>query len=486
MEININPRFPRLSGKNHEKGAALVTVVLLMTLILVVSGAIILVTGLSNSTTVDAVAEKQAYEAAEAGMQITLNILRGNGNGNSISFKQAAIRTTSNKPSDWVSEPRLSNWLDYTYPAAQPDRIPLTTPYNPYSGLAYSVIITPPDVPVSTTPEPTPNPAFVDGPVNKPDPPVKPPKPAWHPWHCAHCSWDYTHCSLYNPPNNGTRRGDGFGCRHKHCTPPPGWGSPGGDDGYQRLLVKVTGYGPRGARKELELFVKRLIFDYDAEPLIYFQGSTLGGDLDFKLLGVPQIKFDGGEQIAFALTNTPDQLIVQSIIDQADKVQIAGKGDDYEIVNADERPKWLTSAEETRAMVSDLEEDAKVRGRWFNAYPSGDAGTDAVPQFTFVKGDTDLTSDGAGLLVVTGNLTLKNNFKFKGLILIVGNGTLNIIGGKGAIEGGVLLAKYNSSGSFLAPTLKITGGEFEFKSDPSRVYSALNTVNMRVLAVREK
>ena len=56
-------RLPRLGGNRREKGAALVTVVLLMMLLMVTCGAIILITGLSNSTTIDAVAEKQALGA---------------------------------------------------------------------------------------------------------------------------------------------------------------------------------------------------------------------------------------------------------------------------------------------------------------------------------------------------------------------------------------------------------------------------------------
>src|SRR6185369_10490262 len=174
------------------------------------------------------------------------NVLRGNSSPG-LSFKDAAIRTTSNKADDWYPMSRLSNWLNYSYPASQPDRVPLTSPYDPYNGVAFSVEITAPDyVP---TVVPTPNPNWIDGPVNKTG--TKPPQPPWHPWHCGHCSWDYTHCSLYNPPNNGTLRADGYGCRHKHCIPPPGWGQPEGG-AFERLLLRVTGYGPRGAKQQLE------------------------------------------------------------------------------------------------------------------------------------------------------------------------------------------------------------------------------------------
>ncbi len=485
MKIKKFLSFHTQSKKNQEKGVALVTVVLLMGLILIVSGAIILVTSLSNTSTVDAVAEKQASEAAEAGMQQVLNILRGNGSGDEISFREAAIRTSSNKADDWLSLPRLSNWLNYTYPASQPDRVPLTGSYNPATGLAFSVIISAPDAGAAPTPTPTPNPAFVDGPVTKPADGIKPPKPAWHPWSCAHCSWDYTHCSLYNPPNNGTRRSDGYGCRHGHCRPPDGWGLDG-DDPYQRLLVKVTGYGPNGARKELELLVKRMIFDYETESLLYLQGSQVGGDVSFGISGIPEVKFDNGDKLnAFVLTNETDSTIIENAINQPDKVTVSGKGDNYEVFTAEQRPNFLASADEARSTMSDLEADSKVRSRWFNSYPTGNAGTDSVPQFTFINGNAQLTSNGAGLLVVNGNLTINSNFSFKGLVMILGGGTLNITGGDAKIEGSVIMAKYNATGNFLAPAVNFSGGKFEFKHNTDRVADALQTVNLRVLAVRQ-
>src|SRR6266850_2446725 len=61
-----------------ERGAALVTVLLISTLLLATGGALILLTGTATRTAVDSTAEMQAYYAAEAGMQTTLNVLRGN------------------------------------------------------------------------------------------------------------------------------------------------------------------------------------------------------------------------------------------------------------------------------------------------------------------------------------------------------------------------------------------------------------------------
>ena len=63
-----------------QRGAALITVLMMSTLMLATGGALILVTSLSNRTAIDATSEMQAYYSAEAGVQDTLNILRGNVN----------------------------------------------------------------------------------------------------------------------------------------------------------------------------------------------------------------------------------------------------------------------------------------------------------------------------------------------------------------------------------------------------------------------
>lgn len=469
-----------------QKGAALVSVLLISLLLLVVSGAIIMITGLSRATTVDAVAERQAYEAAATGMQTVLNTLRGNGPGLDISFKDAAVRYTSNKPDDWMVEPRLSNWLNYTYPAAQPDRVPLTSPYDPFNGMAFSVTISAPDRPAGVV-VPTPNPTWIDGPVVRPSPEVKPAKPWWHPWNCGHCSWDYTHCSLYNPPNSGTLRSDGMGCRHKHCIPPANIGEATGEDGYQRLLIRVVGYGPRGARKQIEMLVKRTTILYNPEALIYVQGSDSAVAPTFSISGTPEVKFDSGDNIAFNVTSSADETAISNQIAINDKVTVSGKGDDFEVEDLDNRPEFMKSADNARIAISDLEADAKVRGRWFNSYPAvGNAGTNGKPEITFVQGNASLTTNGVGILVVTGTLTLSGKNKFNGLILVIGDGKIVFpAGGEFIMEGSVLVAKFGATGGFLPAVFELSGGKHELKTNRDEVRKALELLNINVLAVRD-
>ena len=64
--------------RHNERGAALITAVLLSMLLLAAAGTLILTTAMSGVTAMDSVAEMQAYYAAEAGVSRTLEVLRGN------------------------------------------------------------------------------------------------------------------------------------------------------------------------------------------------------------------------------------------------------------------------------------------------------------------------------------------------------------------------------------------------------------------------
>lgn len=103
-----------------ERGAALVTMLLISTLLLAAGGALIMTTATSTANTFDATAEIQAYYAAEAGMQAALNALRGNrapsqvlSGGRKMSFRVAVTAADSNAPTDTSTTPRLSRWLTY-------------------------------------------------------------------------------------------------------------------------------------------------------------------------------------------------------------------------------------------------------------------------------------------------------------------------------------------------------------------------------------
>jgi hypothetical protein len=96
-------------------------------------------------------------------------------------------------------------------------------------------------------------------------------------------------------------------------------------------------------------------------------------------------------------------------------------------------------------------------------------GTDAIPRITYINGDATV-SGGAGVLVVTGTLTFNGNTNFDGLILVIGQGIMNVKGGGGGqVNGEVLIANTNSHTSPFgqlatlgSPNLNWTGGGSNF------------------------
>lgn len=73
-------------------------------------------------------------------------------------------------------------------------------------------------------------------------------------------------------------------------------------------------------------------------------------------------------------------------------------------------------------------------------------GTNASPQITFVNGDFNFgNATGAGVLIVTGSLNVTGGTSFNGLVLVIGQGTMNESGGgNGQYNGSIFLANTNS------------------------------------------
>jgi len=140
--------------REDERGAAMVMVLLVSFLLLVASAGLILEAALNSANVTDATSEQQAYNAAESGLQRTLNILRGNvvpsvmldpsepadHINNQIDFTKAVTLATSNLPTDSSAMPRLSRWM--TYDGTMTDRVALGSSVSDY---AYSIRIDDPD-----------------------------------------------------------------------------------------------------------------------------------------------------------------------------------------------------------------------------------------------------------------------------------------------------------------------------------------------------
>src|SRR6266849_7350223 len=205
--------------RKNERGAALITTLLIATLLLVAGGALIQITSMSAANAIDATAETQAYYGAEAGLQAALNALRGNAahtgsalpsGMTTINFRNAVIAGSSNDcPNGANGDPsavaRLSRWLPYSDTQTAGTRVTVGT--NPT--IQYDVVVI----------QPGPDGIFGTADDNQmPTPPLQP----------------------------------------------------------SRLLIQATGYGPRGARKQMSMIVARAAFDPFVPAMMTLVGTPGG------------------------------------------------------------------------------------------------------------------------------------------------------------------------------------------------------------------
>ena len=404
---------------NGERGAALVTVLMIAAMLLIFGSGLILTTSFNAANSADSTAEVQAYYASEAGLQATLNVLRGNvmpnplfvanpsgsvATENRMTLTKAVDPTTSNLTSDPQSAfpARLSRWLPYNYTptgGTYADRVAITQNYSPFNGLAYSIVITDPD--------------------NK-----APGKPL-------------------------------------------------------RVQIVSTGYGPKGARKTLTMLVSTFGLDFSVPATLTFRGhdnATTDLTLD---LGQSNSKTYSGTDNAGA---DPQKPAIAINAHDADTVQAAyahkpGTVSDpkYAVLDLPGEPAppglgvpppyFLKTADDARTFVAQITRTAQRTGVVASTCGSGVVGTSTNPQLTVVTGDCSL-KEGAGLLIVEGTLYFDGQGpEFDGIILVLGTGSIvKQGGGNKDIFGAIVVARFGATGGFL---------------EPSFVYGGTGTSNMQ-------
>src|SRR5204863_5602107 len=102
-------------GFRDERGAALLTVLMIAIPLLMAGGSLILITSMNTANTADMAAETKAYYAAESGAQQVLQVMRGNvapsplfasnpsgsiATANLIDFQKAVTQSASNLSTD--------------------------------------------------------------------------------------------------------------------------------------------------------------------------------------------------------------------------------------------------------------------------------------------------------------------------------------------------------------------------------------------------
>jgi len=419
-------------------------------MVLTAGGLLLLASSMGAGGTVDAAAEMQAYYGAEAGLQATLNVMRGNvmpnplfkanpaggvDPANQMTISKAVTRSTSNLSSDPTSAgfpARLSRWLTYNYTpsgSSYADRVAITSGYNPLSGIAYSITVTDPDNTVA---------------------PAK----------------------------------------------------------VSRLLIESTGYGPKGASKKLTILLsayglnittpaplvirghddRNTAMDFDigdSNAKNYSGKDNVNVDPDKHAFAISPHDIDTAEAAYLCGTCKPDNIYdpKMGVLDLPNEKLTGQQKNNYDLLDT---PWFLRTADDARLFMAQVESIAKKRGVISNGF-TGTSGTTADPVLRLVKGDCDLDG-GAGLLVITGQLTLNGAPNFDGIILVLGEGTvIKKGGGNGDIFGAMMIASFGPTGGFLKPTFNVSGaGGSNLQYDSSWMEDTRLLTGTPVLGVVER
>ncbi|HEV2827248.1 MAG TPA: hypothetical protein VGW76_06550 [Pyrinomonadaceae bacterium] len=560
-----------------QRGAALITVLFISALVLTLASALILTTSMSTTNAVSATDEVQAYYAAEAGTQAALNVLRGNISPN-INFKTA------------VSNPQLSQWLIKNYGTPTPDRITLgegtayainevvdpdfstkvvystsgsltvdgvtsttitfggsgsnsvtltytaqpltdiTTNGSPALGtFAFSGVKNGTNIPIPngstftlTFTETAPLALGSSSPISVS---IKGTLSGTISPGSTNVTLAFNTGSveipnvgtLFTVPTSLTIPTDSTvkTIPTTVTTPEP-----------RRLIIKVVGYGPHGAIKNMQTMVSNFAANYDPPATFVIRGHddsttpatvSIGSSAHYIYSGIDNAQ--GQPLPAFLVTNGPDYTTLSNL---KSNNSLPLEGDSNGLIpvlkqltlptDLPQLPSWLQTTSDpisgARAFVQQFRLAAQQQfykcstdwnytcDRYFDtrngeAGPSdfgAEADAPAKGLVTFVDGDATLPNDGGkGLLIVTGTLNITGSKAFDGLVLVLGDGVINRSGGGNATNyGAFVLARFGSSGGFLNPTFISSGsGTSGLQLDRASAKSALRLGGVFALAVSE-
>jgi len=395
-----------------ERGAALITAVLLSMLLLAAGGILILTSTMTGITARDSTAEMQAYYAAEAGIAKTLEVLRGNVES-SPSGTRASFRNVVCSPDLWTTTATTAGgYVNVTSDGSTRFQVTsILDPDNQDSAAACAIV------------------------------------PA----------------ANYKP---------------------------------ERLRIRVTGVGPRGSRKNMEVVVNRYTLEYDVKATVTLPNGS-GNPINFNLGGsnvtsTSGVDASGGGSIDAIAISDADKQRVNNVIDGCDPdgSNCTGSGPNVEpgdpgVLGPVNTPSFLNDVASAREFLygsEGMKQAAINQGRYFNSGPAAiasDAGLGASNPdgvYTFVDGDLTLgpgSPTGQGTIIVTGKLTLDGNFQWNGVIMVLGTGEVyRSGGGHGDIFGAMFIAKFPTSGAdsdkFGAPVFDTSGGgtsNIQYSSD---------------------
>jgi hypothetical protein len=416
--------------RNNERGAALITSLLVATALLIAGGALIQITSTTAGNAVDATAENQAYYGAEAGLQAALNALRGNAahtasalpvGVTTISFRNAVIPASSNDcpagiNGDPSTDARLSRWLPYSNTQTAGTRVTVGT--NPT--IQYDVV------------------------VSLPQGDVLPAAPL--------------------QPSRLLIRATGYGPRSARK--------------QLSMIVARTAFDPAVPA------MMTLVGAPNGSPAMSFDSGSSANHIysGADHAGVASIL------PAFGTTNTAD--MTQAANDASRNTTSTPASAVVSLPAYLQTPAATrTFLDQMQAAAIQGAAQSPPSATYL---PNGGSGNPTG--FTFVKGDYTMgPGSGSGLLIVTGELTTNGSTDFNGLILVLGDGEVNRNGGGGgAFYGATFVAKVDwpaqtpALTNFGAPFFNFNGaGVATMQYDSAAVENAFSLLPAPVLGVCE-
>lgn len=263
-----------------------------------------------------------------------------------------------------------------------------------------------------------------------------------------------------------------------------------------RVVVRSTGYGPRGAKKILEATIQKNFFNGLSAPSPLTMIGKKEGFV-FNAGSSQNVTYSGINIIspqevvpAIGTTNDDNLSAVYAMLDgRSRKADVFGPPENI----TEELPFWLESATNLNTTIESLKTVAKASGRYYGSgqSPSNFGNNANATGITFVDGDAEFSGNGGGILIVTGKLTLRGGVDFNGLIIVTGEGGVDRRGGgNGILRGNTVIAPYNKNNlaaGFLAPKYDISGGgTSEIRYDSSSIANGMTAVSNFVLGVAEK
>ncbi|MEP7211481.1 MAG: hypothetical protein ABI791_00280 [Acidobacteriota bacterium] len=278
-----------------------------------------------------------------------------------------------------------------------------------------------------------------------------------------------------------------------------------------RLLIRSIGFGPRGSTKTLEAIIQKNFFNGLTAPAtltLIGPNSTSSPSTTFTFNpGSSNVAtYTGADQASTDVIppiGTSNSTSLETVYNSVDGLPPHPFNGDVVGVPTNvsaEMPTWLSSPANLDSAVRSMYNVANSSGRYFaNGVQPSTMGSYATGQgITFCDGNCELNGSGGGILIVTGKLTLRGNFSFKGLIIVTGQaGVDRQGGGNGEIQGNMVIAPYvNSSvlpvsnpigATFLAPQYDLSGGgNSTISYNSSALGNGLLAVDNFILGVVEK